>query len=86
MKTISMNVDNIQLDFETARNISWALAKGLNSETSLMAWFDKKKNKHSPSDVECNAENISGWEEYGIHHGGQEKFVINNGEYVFIYT
>lgn len=49
-----------------------------------MAWFDK--NKHSPSEVECNAENITGWEEYGIHHGGQEKFVINNGEYVFIYT
>ena len=51
-----------------------------------MAWFDKEKNKHSPSQVECDAEGLPGWEEYGRHHGGQEKIVVNNGQYVFIYT
>jgi hypothetical protein len=86
MKTIPINIENVQLDFETARNITMSLARGLNPETSLMAWFDRNKSRHSPSEVECDAKDITGWEEYGAHHGGQEKFVINNGEYIFIYT
>ena len=31
MKTISISIENAKLDFETARNISWARAKGFNT-------------------------------------------------------
>ena len=86
MKTIPITIDNFDLDFETARSLAWSLAKNINPDTSLMAWFDKEKKRHSPSRGECQAENLQGWEEYGINHGGQEKFVINKGEYIFIYT
>jgi hypothetical protein len=66
--------------------ISRTVAQRFNPEASLMAWFDKKQNRHSPSQVECDAAGLSGWEEYGRHHGGQKKFIVGNGDYVFIYS
>ena len=86
METINIPLEKGEVDFETARMISQTAARRSNPETSLMAWFDKKQNKHSPSEVECNAEGLPGWEEYGRHHGGQKKFIVGNGDYIFIYT
>jgi hypothetical protein len=86
MKGISVSLKGIDLDFQTAEDITKAVARRFNPDTSLMAWFDRKQNKHSPSQVECDAENLPGWEEYGRHHGGKWKIAVNDGEYVFIYT
>lgn len=86
MDTITITTDKDGFDFDTARKVSGALAKSYNPEASLMAWYDKKQNKHSPSEVECNAEGLPGWEEYGRHHGGQKKVVFGDQDYVFIYT
>jgi len=86
METISILTEKPLPDFDTARKITGALAKSLNPETSLLAWFDKKQNKRSPSEVLCDAEGVPGWEEYGRHHGGQKKVIIGNGDYIFIYT
>ena len=86
METITITTEKAGMDFDAARKVTGALAKSYNPETSLMAWFDKKQNKHSPSQVLCDAEGLPGWEEYGRHHGGQKKVVVDNGDYVFIYT
>lgn len=82
MKNISISISGIELDFETAQDMTEAIAKKLNPETELMAWFDKKQNKQSPSAVECSA----GWERYGETHGAQWEITVNNGEYAFMYT
>ena len=86
METINIPLEKGEVDFDAARMIAQTAAKRYNSEASLMAWFDRKRNKHSPSEVECSAAGFPGWEEYGRHHGGEKKIIIGNGDYVFIYT
>ncbi len=86
MKEISIAVNGLPLDYETSRQIALAMARKDNEDTSLMAWYDKKANKHSPAAVECDADYIAGWEEYGRNHGGKLKILFNGGEYVFIYS
>ncbi len=86
MKVISISISGFELDYGTAHDITIAMAKKANPDTMLVAWFDEKLNRHSPTHVECAAEGIPGWESYGKHHEGKLKMTINDGEYVFIYT
>ena len=86
MQTISIIAEKPDITFDEAKDIAWSQASLFNPEASLMAWFDRKKNRHSPSQVECDAEGLPGWEEYGSHHGGQRKIIVGDGDYVFIYT
>lgn len=86
MKEISITISGFNVDFDCAQAIAKAIAARENPDTDAMAWFDKKHNKHSPSIVECNTKGVPGWEEYGRHHGGRWKIIINKGDYVFVYT
>ena len=86
MKEISIDVKGTSLDFHAAQSIAKSIASEDNPDTTAMAWFDKKSDRHSPSTVECNSKGIPGWEEYGRNHGGRKKISINEDEYIFIYT
>ena len=86
MQDVKVTISGLDFDFEYAQGIARSIAAKKNPETDLMAWYDKKQERHSPSIVECNKAGIPGWEEYGRHHGGTLKVEINKGEYVFIYT
>jgi hypothetical protein len=86
METITIPMEKENVSLELAWGISWFLAKIYNPETSLAAWYDKKRGKSSPSQFECAAEGISDWEEYCQRHGGRKKFIVGSDDYVFIYT
>ncbi len=86
MQDIFISINGLVLDFDTAHSLTMTLAGKDNHETMLVAWFDKKMSRHSPTNVECSPRGLPGWEEYGINHSGKMKFIINNEEYVFIYT
>ena len=84
METTTITTDKTGFDFDTARKVSEAVAKVYNPETSLVAWFDKKQNKHSPSQVECDAEGLPGWEETGEIMGGRKRWCSGTGN-IFLF-
>lgn len=87
MQEVLIAVSGIAVDFDIARRVALALAAGDNpDEVSLVAWFDRGKGKHSPSCMKCEFKDAPGWEVYGRNHGGRLKVVVNEGEYVFIYS
>lgn len=86
MKDIFISITGMELDFDAARAISTALAEKGNEETTLVAWSDQKKNTHSPCCVRCEIGDKPGWEVYGENHEGRLKIIINDREFVFIYT
>lgn len=87
MIEIEINIDGIDLDFEDLRKMTQIMAeRRKNSETMLVAWSDRKRNKHSPCCVKCQIGDEPGWEVYGRNHDGRLRISVNKDEYVFIYT
>ncbi len=86
METVNINIDNPELDYDTARAIAEIPAKKDNESAMLISWYDRKKEKHSPAAVRCEIKGAPGWEVYGENHGGRIKIIINDREYVFIYA
>ncbi len=86
MKDVLITISGVELDYDIVHAMTLAIAEQANPDTMLVAWFDKKLDRQSPTNVECSAEGLPGWESYGKHHEGRLKFTINDGEYVFIYT
>ena len=85
MKEIEVKLDKSCLDFAIARARALGIAEKKNPETLLVAWYDKRDDRHSPS-ITCEGGDRPGWEEYGVNHGGSQKITVNHGDYVFIYT
>jgi len=86
MKSVLISIDGIDLDFETAKQMTKAIAAASNPDTDLLAWHDKKLNRQSPTIAHCDSDEFKGWEEYGRHHGARYEIRINSGEYVMIYS
>ncbi len=86
MKKIRVNIDNMELDYDSAQKISRILAEKDNEPVMLISWFDKKRKKHSPAAVHCEINGREGWEVYGENHQGRIKITINDRDYVFIYS
>lgn len=86
MIDIQIAITGAVLDFDAARAMAEALARQGNPETMLVAWFDRKKDTHSPCCVKCQIGEKPGWEVYGENHQGRLKIIINEREYVFIYS
>jgi hypothetical protein len=86
MKTVSVKIDNMDLVYDTALEIARILAEKDNDLAMLISWYDKKEGKHSPAAVHCEINGAPGWEVYGENHEGRIKIIINEREYVFIYS
>lgn len=86
MDKISVTPPKPDITFEDARKIAQAAARSQNPEAALMAWYDKKRNKYSPSKVGGAAKGLYGWEEYVRNNGGQRRVVVGDGDFIFIYT
>jgi hypothetical protein len=84
MKRVHIQINGIDVDFETSQEIAELIARKSNPESIVLAWHDKRQKKHSPAAVQCDTEEFSGWEEYGRHHGGKWEIDINNKEYTFV--
>ena len=85
MQEINLNLKKSELDFDIAKEGALGVARKNNPETFLVAWYDKRDDRHSPS-VTCEGGDRPGWEEYAVNHGGKQKITINRGDYVFICT
>ncbi len=85
MQEISLTLKKSGTDFSAARDRASRIAEKNNPETLLVAWYDKRDNRHSPS-ITCEGGDRPGWEEYGANHGGKQKITVNGGDYIFIYT
>jgi len=83
---ISLTVTGLELNWDLARDLALALASQGDEEVMLMSWFDKKRDKFSPSCCQCDIKEGPAWEIYGKNHGGRLRISINADEYVFIYT
>ena len=72
------------LDMAEAREIADRKAREWTENPMLLAWYEAKSGKFSPS-VECCSEIKPGWVVYAESRGGNITIDINDEEYVFIY-
>jgi hypothetical protein len=89
MKDVMISIKGFDLDFERARHLTTALAREANADTDLVAWFDRRLGRSSPSvdpQYACGTPDRPHWEKYGMSHGGQLKVIVNEGDYVMIYN
>ena len=86
MKDVMLTIRGYEPSFIVVRELAKTIAEQGEPETTLIAWYDEKENTHSPSCVKCQIGDRPGWEVYGENHAGRLKIIINNREYVFIYS
>ena len=86
MQKISLTTNGLNLDWDLARDLALTIASHGGEEVMLMSWYDKKRDKFSPSCCQCDIKEGPAWEIYGKNHGGRLRISINADEYVFIYT
>ena len=85
MQKIEITVTGADQGFESAGKIARAIAEQDGQEPMRIAWYDRIRNKHSPSCLQCEIKGTPGWEVYGANHGGRLRISINHDDYVFIY-
>ena len=86
MIEIKMTIEGIDPGFEDLLGMTRIMALRGNRETMLVAWSDRKQNKHSPCCIRCQIGDEPGWEVYGRNHEGRLRISVNRDDYVFIYT
>ena len=86
MKDILISISGYDLNFTVARDLARTLAEQDEPDPTLIAWCDDQQKTHSPSCVKCEIGDRPGWEVYGENHGGRLKIMINDRQYVFIYS
>lgn len=82
---VHLNIEESGLDFAKAERIAKDQAKSYYSDAMLLSWFNKKKGRYSPHDVECCVEGKPSWVSYAKSRGGNLTIDINNEEYVFVF-
>ena len=83
-KPISISYNDEPVDFQTARDLAFEVARQHGSDPMLLAWFDRKRQRYSPQ-VECCGEDKPSWLVYAESRGGDIVVDINDLEYVFIF-
>ncbi len=86
MQSIALSIDGIELDWDLARDLAFTIASRDDDMVMLMSWFDKDRNKFSPSCCKCDIAEGPAWEIYGKNHNGRLRISINDDDYVFIYS
>lgn len=82
-----MNSSDIELDFETSKRLTDAVADAILGENTCLSWYDGVEDREAPAHVsECHDNcDIPGYIDYAANRGGELKVVINNGMFVFCY-
>lgn len=83
MKQISVTIQGLPLDYETASAIARSVARQLETEPTVVAWHDAPRGRMSP--VIEGADVHSRWRDYGEAHRGDFAVSIN-GDYDFIFA
>ncbi|RLB43723.1 MAG: hypothetical protein DRH12_02185 [Deltaproteobacteria bacterium] len=81
---ISVQFNESPLDFEKAKGLAMDIAKKRSEDPMLLAWYDKKAARFSPS-VECCDQEKPSWLVYAESRGADIIVEINDLEYVFAF-
>lgn len=86
MRQITMEIQGETLDFALARQLGDCLAGKENEDFTLVSWFDRTRDLHSPQCLHCEIKGEPGWEVYGRNHGGRLRISFNEDTFVLIYS
>ncbi len=81
---VQMRVDDMRLNFCSAKAIADRKAHEMSSDPMLVAWFDRNGGKFSPDTICCDREKPS-WLVYAESRGADISVDINDQDYVFVY-
>ena len=86
MEKITLNIEGIEVGFDTLKKMTELLALEGNEYSVLVAWNDRQRDIHSPQCLKCEIKGDPGWEVYGRNHEGRLRISVNDDAYVFIYS
>ncbi len=86
MKEIQITISGRDVSQAEAQKFGQILAESDNPDTVVISRYNRQANACSPCTLKGNLGDKPGWEVYGENHGGRLKIVVNDGEYVFIFT
>ena len=86
MQAVTITTEGLSLTWDLARDLALAVARQDNDDPMLMSWYDRQRDKFSPSCCQCDIKEGPAWEIYGKNHGGRYRVSINDDDYVFIYS
>lgn len=88
MKTVYVDAEALELDFNAALALAEDMARHLLGEdTMLLSWYDRERDYESPAGVsECH-ENCptKGYWDYAENRGAHLAIDIGRGQYVFCF-
>ena len=86
MQKVTISIDGISIDFDTAKEIARIIAERDNEYSSLVSWCDNVKKVHSPQCLKCEIRGEPGWEVFGRNHDGRLRISFNDDRFVFIHS
>jgi len=81
---IKIRVDQKDLGFTQAKDISKAKAKELSKDPMLLSWYNGKNGEYFPR-LECGTRDKPVWIVFAESRGADIAININDGEYIFLY-
>ena len=81
---VPIQVEEKELDLETAKDMAKEKAKEFCDDPMLLAWYQGKIGEGFPN-LECGRGEKPAWIIYAESRGGDLTININDGEYIFIY-
>ena len=83
-KHVELKIDNPNLDFAEAKDLSKQKAKEMCSDPMLLSWYQGKTGESYPN-LECGPGDKPAWIVYAESRGGDLMVDINEGQYIFIF-
>ena len=88
MKTLRIDVSELDLDFNAALKLATAIAEQrLGDDTMLLSWYDRERDLESPAGVsECHegCATKGSWD-YALNRGARLAVEVDAGRYFFCY-
>ena len=81
---VMLRVNDVSLDYFSAKILADRKAKELSSDPMLMAWFDRNSGTFAPDSICCDRDKPS-WLVYAESRGADISVDINDQDYVFVY-
>ena len=83
-QTVTLTIDDPDLDFNTARDHAKAKALEINGNAMQLAWFNRQTGQGFP-DYDCGPGDRPPWKVFADSRGGNLTIDVNGGAYIFIY-
>ena len=87
MKTLHLDADELDLDFNACLKLAEANAEHLLGEAMLLSFYDRERNLESPNGVsECHRGcDTPGWIDYAKNRGDRLIVDFGRGRFVFCF-